>query len=188
VQHDGITMATCGIPTISHYLQKAIVGDFTRLTGVAMILVLVILMIGIRNPVHVLLSMITLGMGLLFTLTIMRLSDTPWNIINIAVVPLIIGIGIDNSVHFLHALKHHSFDREGIRLAIAETGHPILMTALTSIIGFGSLLFNAYRGIQGIGMLGSIGIFACMVAALLGLPLLIIVINEIFGKTDEADS
>ncbi len=187
-QKSGVTIGTCGIPTISHYLQKTIVGDFTKLTGIAMALVLVILLIGIRSPIYVLLSMLTLGIGLLFTLSIMRVSNTPWNILNIAVVPLIIGIGIDNSVHFLHCLKHHSFDRNGIRMAIAETGHPIMMTALTSIIGFGSLLFNAYRGIQGIGTLASIGIFACMLAALLGLPLFIIGINQLFGKHEDDDA
>ena len=187
VQKDGITAATCGIPTISHYLQKTIVGDFTKLTSIAMILVTAILFLGVRQPVYVLLSMLTLGIGLLFTLAVMRLFNTPWNIINIAVVPLIIGIGIDNSVHFLHCLRHHSFDREGIRKTIAETGHPIMMTALTSIIGFGSLLFNAYRGIQSIGIIASIGIFACMIAALFGLPLLIIAINEISGKNDSSE-
>lgn len=187
VQHNGVTVATCGVPTISHYLQKAIVGDFSKLTAIAMILVMVILLIGIRNPLHVLLAMTTVGIGLLFTLSIMRLSNTPWNIINIAVVPLIIGIGIDNSVHFLHTLKYYTFDRAGIQRVIAETGHPIMMTALTSIIGFGSLLLNAYRGIQGIGSLASIGIFACLIAALLSLPLLIIGIDWLFRKNEARD-
>ena len=187
VQRDGITIGTCGIPTISNYIQNSIVGDFTKLTSIAMILVTVVLLIGVRQPLYVFLSLLTLTIGLLFTLTVMRACQVPWNIMNIAVIPLIIGIGIDNSIHFLHCLRHHSFDKDGIRKTIRETGHPILMTALTSIIGFGSLMFNAYRGIQGIGIIASIGIFACMIAALFGLPLLIIGINTLLRKNEEGD-
>ncbi|NRA36776.1 MAG: MMPL family transporter, partial [Planctomycetes bacterium] len=181
-QKNGFTIGTFGIPTISNYMQKTIVGDFVSLTSIAMGLVLIVLFIGVRQPLHVLLAITTLGAGLLITLAIMRACNTPWNVLNIAVVPLVIGIGIDNSVHFLHCLKHHSFDKQGIINTINETGHPIMMTALTSIIGFTSLLLNSYRGIQGIGALAAIGIFACMVSALLGLPLLILGVNKLFNK------
>jgi predicted RND superfamily exporter protein len=54
-----------------------------------------------------------------------------------------------------------------------STGKAVLVSGLTAISGFGSLLLAKHRGIQSLGLLMSVGITTCMLAALTFLPALL---------------
>jgi len=46
----------------------------------------------------------------------------------------------------------------------------VLVSGLTAIAGFGSLMLASHQGIKSLGEVMSVGIAACMAAALMGLP------------------
>ena len=48
-----------------------------------------------------------------------------------------------------------------------------MLSALTAVIAFGSLLIGAYRGLCSLGLVMTIGIIACLVASLVLLPALL---------------
>ena len=73
------------------------------------------------------LSSTSLAAGILLCIAVMHLLDVRWNLMNIAVLPLIIGI-TDNSIHFIHALRHNRDQRlcsqKSIAAVVRETGIP----------------------------------------------------------------
>ncbi len=160
----------CGGPSLVYFLERTIIENFVSLTLIALAVTLLLLSIALRNLVQVTLIMGTLLLGIIGMVAAMHWVGLPWNLLNIMVLPLIIGIGIDNGIHFMHHLTRQPRTRAGLRKTLTEIGHPIIMTALTSIVGFGSLLVSSYRGIQSIGSLASIGIFACLLGSLVFLP------------------
>jgi predicted RND superfamily exporter protein len=60
----------------------------------------------------------------------------PFNFVNMLAVPILIGLSIDNGLHLTERFHH---DKGGGRGMIADTGRAMVVTALTSIAGFGSL-------------------------------------------------
>ena len=93
------------------------------------------------------------------------------NLVNIAVVPLIIGMGIDYGVHIVHRF---TVENEDIGVVFRYTGKGLLLSALTTMIGFGSLgLIGSFTGIASIGSILFLGITTCIVAALTLTPALL---------------
>ena len=91
--------------------------------------------------------------------------------------PLIIGIGIDNGVHVFHRIVLEGEDR--IDVAMVSTGKAVLLTTLTTMIGFGSLMASVHRGFFDLGLLVSIGILVCYLASVILMPAMM----EIFWFT-----
>ena len=89
-----------------------------------------------------------------------------FNMMNIMAVPLIIGIGIDDGVHILHRWKIE----KNLDTVYRSTGKAILLTSLTTMLGFGSLWFATYRGLGSMGLALFIGVGTCFFATLFMLP------------------
>jgi len=90
--------------------------------------------------------------------------------LNFLSILLIIGIGIDNGVHILH---HYKIGERKIGYLFSSVGKAILLTTLTTVCGFGSLIFSSYRGIASLGAALSIGVICAFVMTIVVLPLLL---------------
>lgn len=168
-----VAYGTAGAPSIAAAIQQLLETDFTQLAVLALAATVILVFLGLRNVRGAFQALAALGAGLVVGLAGMHLFGITWNLMNICVLPLVVGIGIDNGIHFVHALRHcHAGGTRAVRQAINETGQPILMTSLTSMVGFGSLGLNAFQGIQSVGTTACIGIVSCLVVSLVGLPLL----------------
>jgi predicted RND superfamily exporter protein len=167
-----VTIAAAGLPTVFQHLTEKILNDFRLLSLSAAAVVGLILFFAFGRIEQVVLAMGCLGLGVLIMLAALGVIGQSWNLANIAVVPLIAGIGIDNGIHLIHALGRHDRSQQGITLAVRETGFPLLMTTLTSLIGFLSLTTNAYQGVQSIGITAAVGLSACLLATIVTIPLL----------------
>ncbi len=75
------------------------------------------------------------------------------------VLPLIIGIGIDYGIHVVHRFTVDNSIEEVLR----HTGKAVFLSALATMIGFGSLgAIGTFRGIATLGILLFIGVGACL--------------------------
>ena len=59
-----------------------------------------------------------------------------------------------------------------------STGKAVLVSGLTSIAGFGSLMLGKHRGIESLGYVMSIGLATCMIAGLTFLPALLNLLTQ----------
>lgn len=80
--------------------------------------------------------------------------------------PLILGIGIDDGLHALHGRIAHG----GLREAILAVGPPMVLTTLTTCVGFGSLLVSSIPTLRRGGALVALGTLFCLLATLIVLP------------------
>lgn len=105
------------------------------------------------------------GMLLMFgILTICNISLNPANLI---ILPLIIGIGVDNGVHVLH--DFHSKPNE-VYSASPSMVNAITLTQTTSMVGFGSMIISSHRGLYSLGIVLTIGVATCVLMSLVTLP------------------
>lgn len=101
--------------------------------------------------------------GGIVTLGALALCKIDFNPANLIVLPLVLGIGVDDGVHIIHGLR----SRTG--RVPAATIHALTMTSLTSAIGFGSLALSQHRGLSSLGITLVIGVSACYVVSVFAL-------------------
>jgi predicted RND superfamily exporter protein len=86
-------------------------------------------------------------------------------------IPLLIGIGIDYGVHYIH--RYVQEGKGSNRTVLESTGRAIFLASLTNICGFASLLIAQHRGLYSFGLVLSVGIFLCFLVTIFMLPAMI---------------
>jgi hopanoid biosynthesis associated RND transporter like protein HpnN len=134
----------------------------------ALAAIVLVFLADFRKPLHVAAALAPLVMGVIMALGIMGLCGLPLNPANMIAFPLILGVGADNGVHVLH--DYLSQRRRGPYTLHHSTGRGIMVAALTTILGFGTLMISHHRGLFGLGFILSLGVSCCMFTALIFLP------------------
>jgi predicted RND superfamily exporter protein len=102
---------------------------------------------------------------------LMYVFDLKFNLGNIFGLPLILGAaaeyGLVIVIRFMEARQH------GGSLVPRSTIMGVLVSGLTTITGFGTLMLAHHRGIYGLGLLLTLGSAASLIASLIVLPVLL---------------
>ena len=165
--HPNIT----GVPPLFLRLIDYIARDGLWATVLTIFIVILLLWIDFRSLRMALLGIIPLLVGGIWMVGILKSLGMTLNFINVMGLPMIVGIGIDDGVHLLHRYKYEGFNKTP--LVLKSTGKAILLTSLTTMAGFGSLMLGTYRGFASLGMLLAIGVAACFLTTVLFLPAII---------------
>lgn len=170
---------TTGKPFTTLEGLKAMRSGFLCAAVYALIAMVLVLLLDFGRLKHTLVALLPLAMGLVATLGFMALFGVPLNPANMIAFPLILGVGADNGVHVLHDFRGRDRTRR-YRLSHA-TGRGIMVAALTTILGFGTLMIAQHRGMASLGLILTVGVTCCMTTALVFLPALLYVM----GKRDK---
>ena len=160
-----------GLPPIFNALMDEIGEDGKLATKLAIVVIFFVLLIDFRSIKKVMLAMIPLVVGVVWMVGVMEISGLQITLLNIMAIPMIIGIGIDDGVHIVH--RYQIEGRNAHKPVFASTGRAILLTSITTMLGFGSLWFATYRGLGSMGIALFIGVGMCFLATVLVIPVLI---------------
>jgi uncharacterized protein len=122
-----------------------------------------------RSLLCVMLSLFPVAVGALWLGGWMGWLDVPLNPANIMTLPLVIGIGVTNGIHVLNRFA----EEQTPSLLARSTGKAVLVSGLTTMAGFGSLMLGRHQGVYSLGCVMTVGIATCMVAGLTSLPALL---------------
>ncbi|MFQ5652284.1 MAG: RND family transporter [bacterium] len=136
--------------------------------ALTMVVVFMIVLLDFRSFKAALLVLAPLVLGVLWITGIMHLLGMKWNLFNIVVIPSIIGIGVDNGVHIYH--RYVEEGRGSLIHVLRNTGVAILMTTLTTMVGYSGLTVAHHPGLNSIGKLALIGISSTFLTAIVILP------------------
>jgi len=131
--------------------------------------IVLLVLIHFRTVGSVILALLPVAIGSIWLGGLMGLCDISFNPANIMTLPLVIGIGVTNGIHILNRFAE---ERQPAILA-KSTGKAVLVSGLTTIAGFGSLVLAKHQGIQSLGYVMASGVAMCMIAALTFLPALL---------------
>lgn len=158
-----------GTPVQNYEYIGLLRDSYLQATGEAMIAIAVLILVHFRSLRLTTLTLLPLGLGMAWTLLAMPILGIRFNPANIITLPLVIGAGVAYGVYTVDRYREMgTADIWG-----TSTGKAILLSALTTTIGFGSLIPAKHQGIASLGTLMTIGIAMCMIAALYVLPALI---------------
>lgn len=121
-----------------------------------------------RSVLESVMTLVPIFIAFATTFGIMWLLGMRINAANIMVLPLLFGIGVDSGVHMLYRYKQNPTERP-IGLTMG-TGKGITITTVTSIVGFGTMIFASHRGISSLGFVLSCGLLMTLLACLTVMP------------------
>lgn len=136
----------------------------------------IILLVHFRSLKVALLALFPKGIGVLWMVGVMGFAGVNFNSANFLALPLILGIGLVFGVHVVHRVQEEG--SEG--LFGHSTGPAIALSALTTIIGFGTMIPARHQGIATLGFVMAVGVAANLVASIVFLPAVLRILSR-FG-------
>jgi predicted exporter len=156
-----------GWQTMGATIQGLVKRDLYMVFIPMALLLLGMLYVVFRNVGEVVLGVGVLLLSSFGLLALMGIAGWQWNVLNICAFPLLIGTGIDYTIHMIGALRLHEGARDPVRLGI---GRALLFCGISTAIGFGSLSLAGNAGLASLGRVCASGILVTMVVAVFLLP------------------
>jgi len=157
-------------------LKGLIIKNLKSSLWLASLCIIVVLLIYYRSLKLVLFSITPILIGLASLVGIMPVLGLDFNFINLIVIPMIVGIGIDDGIHFTNT--YCKSDHINMSEGMFQTGRAVILTSLTTLVGFGSIALSHYPGLRSMGYVAVIGISACMFASIIVLPAIFSMMNN----------
>lgn len=165
-QITGVDPNVTGFP-VTHYFHGELARKaFFQAVAYAAIAVLLLLIVDYRKPRYIILASIPLVVGATWAVGTMALLGWHWNFVNVIALPLVLGAGVDFGVHLVHRFKQEGTASAALR----TTGRPVILSAVTTLVGMGGLALAEHRGAASLGWILVVGIGSCLLSASLVLP------------------
>lgn len=142
--------------------------EFWKILLPMIVLVTASLWLAFRNVREMLLSFGTLAVSGMCLWAIMGALGWSWNLLNLMALPLLLGIGVDFSIHIQFALRRYEGNLNVVRGTI---GRALLLAGSTTVAGFASLAFSNNAGMASLGKVCGTGIICAMLISVYLLPL-----------------
>ncbi|NUO51201.1 MAG: MMPL family transporter [Polyangiaceae bacterium] len=150
-------------------LKEALGRDLPRIALVAGGLVIVLLAISLRRAREVAIAALVLVTGIGALLAIAAQIGIPLHIYSALVVPVLLGISVDEAMFLLHRAREIT-SGDPVEEALVTQGKPVVTTALTTSAGFVALAMCGYEGLRHLGYVGALGNAITLVIALVLVP------------------
>ncbi len=150
-------------------LMETAKGNMVQTVGLAFVIVVTILLVFFKSLKTSFLALVPMILGVIVTTGLMGWLGISFNLINFIILPILIGIGLDDGIHIMDRYR----ESRCIKTTITSTGRSILLTSLTTCLGFGSLALAKYHVLADMGMLTIIGVSSCFFFSAVSLPALL---------------
>ena len=152
-------------------LEKLMKKESWMILGVALFAVWFLIYLDFRSWRLTFLSLLPVAVASLWTLGLMGFSGMSLNFMNLVVFTMVLGIAVDYGLHILHRGLESGTLQEGASLR--QVGKGVALAALTTLAGFGSLVFSGYPGLQSMGAVAFMGVGFSGLISLTLLPVLL---------------
>lgn len=142
-------------------------GAMQQAMGIGFVATMLFLYLLWRKVWDTALAFFPLALAGLLTVATMALAGWHFDFANVIVLPMLLGMGIDNGVHLVH--RHRTNPEEEDVLA-SSTARAVWFAALTTILSFGSLAFAPHRGMASLGRVLTLGVALTLLCYVVVLP------------------
>ncbi len=166
-----------GEPALSEDQDKAVTHDSTLSSIVTFALIALLFLYSFHEFSRPALALLTLVIAVCWTIGFTTIAVGRLNILSMAFIPMILGLGIDFGIQILGRYEEE-LPRGGdvigaLTNTIMHTGNAIITGASTTAFAFYTMCFNQFTGLAEMGKIGGTGIFLCVLANLVLLPALL---------------
>ena len=169
VQQDPSQVLT-GLPAVNAELAQRFLPQFLRGLLVGTVAVILMVALAFRSWKLSTLALLPTAIGLVWTAGLLGLARVELDLFAVFTVVTFVGIGVDYGIH----LVHHYHEHQDAPRAVEELAPVILVAALMTLLGYGTLVTSTYPPLRSIGLVSVISVVALAAASVLVLPALLV--------------
>jgi predicted RND superfamily exporter protein len=174
IQHlkldNGKQVETSGAAVVFGAMIRSVLHDGPIATIASLVAVMIIVAFTIRPATSALMALATLMLGVLLMVGGAGWARVHVTFLNFIALPITFGIGAE---YALNVVTRYREERDVSR-AVITTGAAVALCSWTTIVGYGSLLAARNQALQGFGLMAILGEIACLFAAIVALPAVIL--------------
>jgi predicted RND superfamily exporter protein len=173
-QNPAAAIYIAGKPVIMVNKSESMDRDLKVLFPVVLILVMVLLFVMLRSLAGLLLPVLVALFSITWTYGLKGVAGSPLTMAETVIPVMLIAICCADGVHVVS--EFHTYLRQGAdaRTAIVKTMQtltlPVILTSVTTALGFASLITSTGRSLKNMGLFMSWGVMAAMVFSLFLIP------------------
>ena len=169
----GISVTVSGNPAFSKEMTEEMGEQMGLLILAAMLLMVLAVMLLFSHVRYSILPVGIVAVGVIMTFGFMGIFGIPISMVVIGAFPVLIGIGIDYAIQF-HARFdeeiRHSTIPEAVWATVTQMGPSVLVAMSATALGFIAMFFAPVPMVADFGIVCTIGVACCYVAALIIVP------------------
>ena len=183
VENRGTTYANMTITgTIAYQkaIQKESMRNMVMIFPIALVLVSIVIFFFHRTVKGIIIAFLPPAFALALTFGVLGAVQPELTIISVAIIALLLGLGVDYSIHLMNRLVEESNieDKvERIEKVLRHTGKAVLLSTVTTVIGFASLMISSMSPMVTFGFGCAIGILFCFISAIILVPCLVLILK-----------
>ena len=169
-EYNQITLNATGSSIIEYEINEVSMEANSLVIPLIFLVISLILFINFRKPSYVIIPLLGLTIAIIWLFGTMVLLGLPFMVMEVALIPMLMGLGVDYSVHLFHNYRVEigkgQPPQEAISLSIREIGMPLLLATVTTFIAFLSFLTASMIPLRDFGILCAIGIAYTFIIAI----------------------
>lgn len=177
-KYPGVEMRLTGEPALDADQIAASNADAAKASGITLVLIIGLFLLSYRTFLRPAFAFFVLIMAVLWSLGFALVYVGHFNILSVAVIPMVLGIGIDFGIQILgryeEELGQGRTVYEAVTASLKHTGVAIITGGSTTAAAFFTLCFNDFVGLSELGIIAGSSMILCIVANLLVLPAIFI--------------
>lgn len=171
----GVNVYTSGMPYIRTLNSQSIIDEIGLFIGAALFVTSLIFFFFFRSWRATFISMSTVIIGVMWVFGFLGLFHYEITVLTALIPPLIIVIGIPNCVFLINKyqqeIRLHGNQAKSLQRVISKIGNAILLTNLTTALGFSTFTLMKSELLSEFGIVASISIIAIFLLCLLIVPI-----------------
>lgn len=171
-----------GMPYIRGYVGKAVRSDVASLLRLVLLILFAVIFFSLRTLKGTILTMAVIGLSVLPTMGLMGLLKVKFTLINTSMPVILLAVACADSIHiithFLHKYRGGLRDvKHAIALTMSELLLPVVLTSVTTLLGFLSLTPSEITALLPYGLLIGFGVVWAWVLSVTFLPAMISIVR-----------
>ncbi|MGB0488479.1 MAG: efflux RND transporter permease subunit [Candidatus Poseidoniaceae archaeon] len=182
-----LNYGVASLDLISHDIDEGTFDNLATLILLAVLVVVVLLAVSFRSVKGVVFPLVGLSSALIWTYGLLNLSGARFTALEVAVAPLVLGLGIDYSIHLQR--RYNSFKGEigdSAEAWLASCGKlstPLGLAVITTVAAFLANIISPLPPLETFGIALAVGVISAFVNATVVVGALHVVIDSANDKT-----
>lgn len=182
---EGVSVHLAGMGPMDYALGEQMESEMGYTTTIGFVLVFVVASLFYRSALVGLIAIIPIVLALIWTISTMGLIDLPFTALSVTIFTMVMGIGIDYSIHLVHRIKEerksHNIE-DAVVIAVTNVGDSLFSATATTAVCFASLTLASLLAVDRLGRTLSLGVVFCFFAALWMVPAILVIEERVRAR------
>jgi len=165
-----------GIPYIRVTVGEMIKGEMYLFVALAVIIVTIILLLLFRSFRVVLMSLLVVGTGVVWSLGTLTLFGYDLTLLTAVIPTLLVVIGVTSCIFLInkyhHEYRHHGNKTKALFRVITKVGSATFLSNLTTAIGFGAFVITNTQVLKEFGVVAALNVMGVYFISLMLIPII----------------